>query len=192
MYYNRKKELIKNIVYITFILLIAIISTYYIYYRFQDSRSIDFNSESLDVTYHESTGDKITINKVTPVTDSVGLSSKAYLITINNNLTERVDYKVKIINDNETIKEEECKELLIPKENIRISIKVNKSKNEIYNLDELEKGILLEREIKALGEDNISIRVWIDHDTVLPPGSEMHYHGKIQIIEEDKSIAKID
>ena len=181
--YQRKKEMIRNVIFISFILLIAVVSTYCIYYKFQDSRSIDFNSESLDVTYHEATGNKITISKVTPVTDSVGLSSKAYLITINNNLTERVNYVVKVVNDTETIKEEGCREILIPKENIRVSIKVNKNKNEIYNLSELERGVLLEREIKALGKDDISIRVWIDHDSSLPLGSDMHYHGNIQIVE---------
>ena len=187
--YNRRKEIIKNVVYISFILLIAVVSTYYIYDKFQDSRSIDFNSESLDVTYHESTGDKISITKVTPVTDSVGLSSKAYIISVNNNLTEKVNYKVRIINDKETIKEDDCKEMLIPKEDIRISVKVNKSKNTIYNLSELEKGVLLEREIKALGTDNISIRVWINQESALPLGNDMHYHALMQIVEEDSEVA---
>lgn len=181
--YDRKKELIKSAVYITFILLLAIVSTYYIYYKFQDSRNIDFNSESLDVTYHESTGDKITISKITPVTDSVGLSSKAYNISVTNNLTERINYIVKIVNDKNSINIDNCQDRLITKENIRISIKVNKNKNEIYNLNELEKGILLVREIKALDEDNLSIRIWIDQDSILPVGSDMHYHGKIRIIE---------
>ena len=49
--YNRRKEIIKNGVYIIFILLIAIISTYYIYNKFQVDNNIDFNSDSLDVTY---------------------------------------------------------------------------------------------------------------------------------------------
>ena len=78
--YNRKKEIIKNTVYITFILLIAVVSTYFIYNKFQKTRTVDFNSASLDVSYHEASGDRISINKVTPVTDSVGLSSKAYTI----------------------------------------------------------------------------------------------------------------
>ena len=79
----RKREIIKN--------------TIHIYYKFQGNRNIDFSSESLDVVYHETSGDKLTISKVTPVTDSVGLSSsKAYNISIKNNLTERVNYKIRI------------------------------------------------------------------------------------------------
>ena len=84
----RKKEIIKNTIYISFILLIAIIPTYFIYYKFQDDRSIESNSDSLDVTYLEKTGDKISITKVTPVTDSVGLSSMLfYQIIINNEIS---------------------------------------------------------------------------------------------------------
>ena len=129
---NRRREIIKNFIYIFFILLLAVVSTYYIYNKFQGARNIDFNSESLDVTYHEKTGDKLTINRITPVTDSVGLSSKAYLITIKNNLTEKVGYKVKILDDVEKYAEDMCEENSISKDNIRISVKTNKKSNKIY------------------------------------------------------------
>lgn len=186
--YNRKKEIIKNTVYITFILLIAVVSTYFIYNKFQKTRTVDFNSDSLDVAYHETSGDKITINKVTPVTDSVGLSSKAYSISIKNNLTEKVRYKVKVLDDTEKMSEYDS-ETLIPKEDIRISVKVNKEDTEIYSLNELEDNVLLDTEITALGNDNVSIRVWIKQDSKLPIGSEMYYNGLIQLVEEDSSIA---
>ena len=188
MYYNRKKEIIKNTVYITFILLLAVISTYFIYHKFQDTRNIDFNSDSLDVTYHEATGDKVEIKKITPVTDSVGLSSKSYSVSIKNNLTENVKYKIKIVDDKELMSEIE-EESLIPKEDIRISVKVNKKDNEIYNLSDLEEGVLLEDEIYALANDNISIRLWIKQDSKLPMGSNMYYNGIIQIVEENSSVA---
>lgn len=186
--YNRKKEIIKNTVYITFILLIAVVSTYFIYNKFQKTRTVDFNSDSLDVSYHEASGDRISINKVTPVTDSVGLSSKAYTISVKNNLTENVHYKVKVLDDKEK-KDEYDEELLIPKEDIRISVKVNKEDTEIYSLDELEDDVLLDTEIVALGNDNISIRVWIKQDSKLPAGSEMYYDGLIQLVEESSSVA---
>lgn len=187
--YNRKREIIKNTVYITLILLLAIVSTYYIYNRFQENRNIDFNSESLDVTYHEETGDKLAITKVTPVTDSVGLSSKSYNISIKNNLTEKVDYKIRVLDDLDTIKEDGCGDYLIPKEDIRISIKLNKNDNKVYNLVDLEKGVLLDSKVKALDTDEVAIRVWIKQDSTLPMGAKMHYHGTIQVIEENSSVA---
>ena len=197
----RKREMIKNTVFMIFILILAIIPTHYIYYKFQENRSIDFSSDSLDVTYHESTGDKLTLSKVTPVTDSVGLSSsKAYLVSIQNNLTEKVNYKIRILQDKETIlirilqdKEtilaDECEEYLIPEEDIRVSVKINKKENKIYNLNELEDGILLEDTIKALGNNSITIRLWVNQDSSLPRGAFLHYHGIIQVEEENSSIA---
>lgn len=187
--YNRRKEIVKNGVYIAFILLIAIISTYYIYNKFQVDHNIDFNSESLDVTYHETTADKLTLSKVTPVTDSVGLSSKSYNLTITNNLTESVDFRIKIVDDLEKILEDECSDNLIPKEDIRISIKNGNSENKIYDLGELEEGILLTSKMKALEKKNLSIRVWVKHGSTLPIGSLMHYHGVVQVIEDDDSVA---
>ena len=187
--YNRKKEIIKNTVYIGFILLIAVVSTYYIYDKFSMDRNIDFNSESLDVTYHESTGDKLTISKITPVTDSVGLSSKSYNLTVKNNLTEKVDYKIKIVDDLDLIADHGCDVDSIPKEDIRISVKVKRNDNIIYTLSDLEKGILLDEEIAALDKVDIAIRVWIKQDSTLPVGSDMHYHGLIQVVEEDSKVA---
>ncbi len=184
----RKKQIMKTAIYMFFILGIAIFSTYYIYNKFQGDRSIDFNSESLDVTYHENTGDKITLTKVTPVTDSVGLSSKAYLITIKNNLTEKVDYKLRVLDDLKTIEEDNCNDKNISKDNIRISIKTNKN-TKIYNLNELEDNTLLVDTINALETKNIAIRIWIRQDSTLPRGSEMHYHGIMQIVEENNSVA---
>ncbi len=186
----RKREMIKNTVFMIFILILAIIPTHYIYYKFQENRSIDFSSDSLDVTYHEATGDKLTLSKVTPVTDSVGLSSsKAYLVSIQNNLTEKVNYKIRILQDKETILVDECEEYLIPEEDIRVSVKINKKENKIYNLNELEDGILLEDTIKALGNNSITIRLWVNQDSSLPRGAFLHYHGIIQVEEENSSIA---
>ena len=183
---NRRREIIKNVIYIFFILLLAVFSTYYIYDKFQDSRNIDFNSESLDVTYHEKTGDKLTLNKVIPVTDSVGLSSKSYTITIKNNLTKKVNYKLKVVDDTKLIEEEQCQDSLIPKDDIRISVKLNNKNNKIYTLSEIEDGLLLDETVGALEKENISIRLWIKQDSTLPMNARLHYHGIMQLIEDDQ------
>lgn len=184
MYKNiRRREIIKNTIYIFFIFLLATVSTYHIYNKFQKVRSVDLNSDFLDVTYLETSGDKVTISKVIPVTDSVGLSSRSYLISIKNNLTEKVNYKVKLEDDLEAILPEEA-DKLIPKDALRVSIRVNKNDNKIYNLDEIEDGILLEDTIDALAKNSISIRVWIKQDCSLPMGINMYYHGIIHVIDE--------
>ena len=184
--YNRKKEIIKNVVYIVFILLLAVIPTYYIYNKFQNVRDISFNSTLLDVTYHETTGDKVTLTKVTPVTDSVGLSSKSYNITVKNNLTESVGYKVSLFDDIEKIEEDLCGDNLISKDVIKVSIKTSKLGTTIYNLNELEDNVLLVDTLDALEKKDISIRVWVRQDSGIPSGTKMHYHGKIKVEEDNK------
>ncbi len=182
-----KKFLVKSILQISFVLLVAIVSTYYIYNKYTESREIDFSSDSLDISYHEKDGDKISITKATPVTDSVGLSSNSYVFTIKNNLTENVNYKVKIIDDKEKILEDKCDENQIPKEDIKISIKEGNKANEIHYLSELEDQVLLDTNIEALDEVTITIRVWVNIDSVVP--NDAHYHSIIQIVEDDNSIA---
>ncbi|MBR3146219.1 MAG: hypothetical protein IKF47_03035 [Bacilli bacterium] len=183
--YNRKREIIKNTIYIIFILLLAVIPTYYIYNKFQGDGDISVNGASLDVTYHEKNGAKVSLTKVTPVTDSVGLSSNAYNITIKNNLTEKVNYKVLIEDDLDSIKNDACEEFLIPKEFIKISIKTDKMPNKIYTLTELENNELLIDTMEALEKKNISIRLWVAQYSNIPTGSKMHYHGILKVLEEN-------
>ena len=187
--YNPRKEVMKNVIYIGIILLIAIISTYKIYYKFQDDRNVNFNSDSFVVTFHEKTGDKVNITKVTPVTDSVGLSSNSYSFSIKNNLTEKAHFEVRLVDDLESVTDDNCIDKLISKENIKVSIKNGKKDNKIYNLNELEDGVLLSDKISALEEREISVRVWVDKNSSLPIGSDMHYHGTIKVLEDNGSVA---
>ena len=187
--YNPKKEVMKNVIYIGIILLIAIISTYKIYYKFQDDRTVNFNSDSFVITFHEKTGDKVNITKVTPVTDSVGLSSNSYSFSIKNNLTEKAHFEVRLVDDLESVTDDNCIDKLISKENIKVSIKNGKKDNKIYNLNELEDGVLLSDKISALEEREISVRVWVDKNSSLPIGSDMHYHGTIKVLEDNGSVA---
>ena len=187
--YNPKKEVMKNVIYIGIILLIAIISTYKIYYKFQDDRNVNFNSDSFVITFHEKTGDKVNITKVTPVTDSVGLSSNSYSFSIKNNLTEKAHFEVRLVDDLESVTDDNCIDKLISKENIKVSIKNGKKDNKIYNLNELEDGVLLSDKISAVEEREISVRVWVDKNSSLPIGSDMHYHGTIKVLEDNGSVA---
>ena len=187
--YNPKKEVMKNVIYIGIILLIAIISTYKIYYKFQDDRTVNFTSDSFVITFHEKTGDKVNITKVTPVTDSVGLSSNSYSFSIKNNLTEKAHFEVRLVDDLESVTDDNCIDKLISKENIKVSIKNGKKENKIYNLNELEDGVLLSDKISALEEREISVRVWVDKNSSLPIGSDMHYHGTIKVLEDNGSVA---
>ena len=189
MYYNRKKILIKNITFIIAIFALAIIATYNIYYHFIDATDIDYSSESLDITFHEKNGADVTITKAIPVSDSVGLSSTAYTFTIKNNLTEKVNYQVKLVEDIEKIVEDLCVEQQIPKELLIISIKEDNLKNAIYTVSELQDGILDSDVMEPLEEKDYSIRVWVGNSDTLIIGSNLHYHGMIQVIENGIALA---
>ena len=182
-----KREIIKSLIIVSIIMLIAVVSTYYIYQKFQNDRSVDVASESLNVVFHDA--DQLKITKVTPVTDSVGLSSNSYSFDITNNLTVGVPYQVKIVPDTAAIEADGCEDILIPEEDIRISVKVGKKDNQIYNLSDLEDGILLTDEIDALKTNTVAIRIWINKDSTLLAGSKMHYHGIIQVIENEDILA---
>lgn len=187
--YNRKKEIIKNVVLISLILSLAIFSTRYIYYSFNSATEIDYSSDSLDITFHEESGEELDITKITPLNDSVGLSSKGHTITITNNLTESVKYKIVIVDNEEKMQEQNCEGITIPRDEIRVSIKKSGESTEVYKLSDLEDGVLLSTTSEALEETKYTIRIWVNADCSLPSGSEHHYHGLIQVIENDATVA---
>ena len=189
MYYNRKKYILKNVIIITFILLVAIIATHAIYDKFTKERETDYSSESLDIVFHDVAGANVDITKPTLVNDAIGLSSKAYTLTIKNNLTEPVKYKLKLVDNAEKIILDDCAELQITKELIRVSVKEDSSKNNIYTLSELIDNNLDLGEIDALAEKNYSIRIWLTNTSEVNISKNLHYHGIIQVIENETDLA---
>jgi len=189
MYYNRKKYILKNVIIITFILLVAIIATHNIYYKFAKEGDVDYSSESLDIVFHDVAGANVDITKPTLVNDAIGLSSKAYTLTIKNNLTEPVKYQLKLVDNTERIILDDCAELQIPKEIIRVSVKEDSSKNNIYTLSELIDNDLDLGEIDALAEKNYSIRIWVTNTSEANISKNLHYHGIIQVIENETDLA---
>ena len=188
---NYRKQRIKSIIIITLIFAVAIFATHHIYYKFQNERNTDYSSESLDITFHEETGDKVSLTRVTPVTDAVGLSSQSYTFTVKNNMTIPVNFTIELTGDLEKVFEDECNEYQMPKDIIRVAIKGPK-KTHVYNLNELENGILSKQTIKALGEESFSVRLWTKQDITVQAGSVRHYHGKIQIVENNDEVAMLN
>lgn len=186
MYYNRKKYIIKNVIIITFILLIAVFATYAIYYKFENARIVDYSSDSLDIIFHDSTGAEINLIDPSQVTDAIGLSSKAYTLTIKNNLTEPVKYQIKLVDNIDKIITDDCENIQIPKNLLKLSVKESSIKNHIYLLSDLTDDVLLTDEIEALGNKDYTIRIWLDNNTSINLASNIHYHGLIQVIESNE------
>ena len=85
-----RKQRMKSAMIISFLLLFALIATYAIYNTFKDARDEKVNSPHLEVIYHSS--DQIELLQFHSVTDSVGLSSQPYKITIQNQTNHPVSY----------------------------------------------------------------------------------------------------
>ncbi|MBR4619236.1 MAG: hypothetical protein IKO49_08030 [Bacilli bacterium] len=183
MNYKRvmNKMLIKTGIFIILILAFAIICTYKIYNKFEGDRDKILNSSSLKVTYH-GLGEKVSLKKITPVTDSVGLSSNPYKFTIKNNTNTKVKYKVVLEDDIEQYEKDDCGEYKIPNDIIKLGIHTKGNVSEIYNLDDLDDNVLDVGYISARDEVKYTIRLWISQNTLFQD-ADMHYHGIIKVIE---------
>lgn len=180
----RKKE----IVVIAFIFIFALVATYKIYYKFESSRSVKYNTKTIDTTFHEKTGSEVNLTKLTPVTDAVGLTSHAYTFTIKNNTTTNLKYSITIEDNEEKILEDECLEYQIPHNLIKFSIHKKGEKNNIYTLSNLVNGEVLTRIIKAGQEEEYTMRFWISGES-LQTGAKLHYHGNIKVNDLGTQVA---
>ena len=185
----RKKMLIKNIIFMSVIIGLALVSTYKIYDKFQDKRDKISKSSSLAVTFHDKAGEKVAITKITPVTDSVGLSSRAYRFTIKNNTATKVKYAIKIVPDNKLYKKEKCGEYKIPLNIIKVGIHTKGQVSDIYNLDDLNNNIIVNKVIGPQKEEEYTLRFWISKNT-LTQEADMHFHGIIEVVEDGNDVAK--
>ena len=180
----RKKE----ILIITLILLFALISTNRIYYKFKNSMDVDYNTATIDTTFHEKTGAEINITKLTPVTDAIGLSSRAYTFTIKNDTNSSLKYSISIEDNDLKLAEDDCGQYQIPHNLIKFSIHKKGEKNNIYTLNNLVNGEVLTRIIKANQEEEYTMRFWISNDS-LQTGTELHYHGLIKVTDLGREVA---
>ena len=170
---------------IAFILLFAIVATRFIYDKFSKENDQVTTVENLEVTFHEKEKDKISITKVNPLTDALGLSSKGYTISIKNNSKMNLKYTVKILDDKEEYDLDGCSDTKLPIESIKLGYHKDKEHNNIVLLNELENGILATDIIEPGKTADYTIRLWIDKDTNLNLDKDGHYHGLIKVEESE-------
>lgn len=177
-----RRQQIKSAIIITFLLLFALIATYFIYNEFKDARDAKVNSPNLEVTFHEKDKDKITLTKFYPVTDSVGLSSHAYTFTVKNERNHRVSYKIELVDDLEAQAQDGCTENLIPKELLKLSVRKDHQVAEAVLLSDFENSVLRMDSLEAGKEENYTIRIWPVNSSFVVNASS-HYHGRIKVTE---------
>ena len=177
------KYYLKRGIVIAFILLFAIVATRFIYDKFSKENDQVTPVENLEVTFHEKEKDKISITKVNPLTDALGLSSKAYTISVKNNSDLNLKYVIKILDDKEEYDLDGCSDTRLPIESIKLGYHKDKEHNNIVLLNELENGVLATDIIEPGKTTDYTIRLWIDKDTNLNLDKDGHYHGLIKVEE---------
>lgn len=180
-YYKKiqRRYMIKNCLFILFILIFACLSIYFIYDKFKDTRDEILSSDSLEVAFHNKDGSRVSITKVNPVSDAVGLSSKAYTFTIKNNTNKKVRYVVKLKEDLSSVPNDAE---VIPLNIIKMGIHRRGEVSSIYNLDDLEEGIITDRVIGPKKEVHYTIRFWISQHSLAIDG-DFQFHGKLEVEE---------
>ena len=133
---------------------------------------IDFDATSTDM------GNIINLNGAYPTSDEEGQKTNPYSFRITNSGTLAAAYKVKIIDDQDMINEDECQDNLLPKANIKVSI--NGGTPFLLNSVEENEYVINSDTLNPGGNKNFAIRIWIDKNS----GNEVlgkHYHGKIVV-----------
>lgn len=179
----RRKMFIKTTVFMILILGVSIFSSILIYNRFKSVRDKKYNSPSLEVTYHSKTGKNISITKVTPVTDYVGLSGYAYKLTIKNNTNKKVKYNIKLLEDEKTYFKDDCVDKKIPKSIIKLGIHKSGDSSKIINLDDIDDDVIATGVLRPKKEEKYTVRIWISHNDSIVIDKNLHYHGLLQVTE---------
>ncbi len=181
--FNYRKHMLKSAIIITFLLALAIVSTYIIYHTFSSRREQDIDTGEMEVVFHNSSGNKINITSFKPVTDAVGLSSTAYSFTVKNSTLNSVNYKIVLESNSSRISKDECEEKTIPSELLKISLRVDHQTPTAMLLSEYEDNVIYEDTLDANSEEEYTIRIYaINSNFVIDKDS--HYHAIIKVIEE--------
>ena len=180
-YYRR--HMIKSAIIIIFLLAFAIVSTYLIYHNFSNARERDIDTGEMEVVFHGKEGNKINLTRFTPVSDAVGLSSTEYSFTVKNNTDSSVRYKIVLEENTKRMSKDDCINSTIPKELLKLSLRVDHQTPTAMILSEYQDNVLFEDTLDSNSEEDYSIRLWaINSDFVIDRNS--HYHAIIKVIEE--------
>ena len=181
---NYKRYMIKNTFIITFLFIFAIVATYIIYNKFINLREKDVDTGKMEVVFHSKDSNKINLTSFIPVTDAVGLSSKEYDFTVKNNSQEKVKYKIMLVDNLEIIKNDNCDNKIIPKELLKLSLRVDHQAPILRILSEYGDNVLFEDVLDAKEEEDYSVRIWaLKNDFLID--KESHFHAIIKVIEEE-------
>ena len=126
----------------------------------------------------EGMGNIINLNGAFPISDQEGLLLEPYTFRVTNTGSLTARYQIRLLDDEEMIREAEAWNNILPRENIKVSIDGSLP----MLLSELEtSGFMIYESLLPSGQSSVhSIRMWIDGDS----GNEVlgtQFHGLIRI-----------
>ena len=145
------------------------------------NKSEDYNSitvGTLKIDFLQDSQNVLNLNGAYPTMDTEGEKLEPYQFRITNNGTLNASYKIKLVNDEEVIEEDNCSLKLLSLSALKVKVNENSPfllADKQDNSYVISEGIILANEIKEY-----NIRIWIK-DTA---GNEVlgkHYHGKIVV-----------
>ena len=86
-------------------------------------------------------------------------------------------------------KKDKCGEYKIPLNIIKVGIHTKGQVSDIYNLDDLDNNIIVNKVIGPQKEEEYTLRFWISKNT-LTQEADMHFHGIIEVVEDGNDVAK--
>jgi len=121
-----------------------------------------------------------------PIYDEMGRKGKPYTFDLNNIGSVGVNYEVRLIDDKDAIKADDCGNIQMPKTSLK------------YQL--IKNGIVINEKILSEGDFNVidsgyidaktlyeyELRIWIHQDAGLEIMGK-HFHGKIEVIVSDST-----
>lgn len=187
---NQNKENKKRIIIVILLVLIflLVIGITFAWFRFNDfSKHINsITTGKLEVRLDEYDGKNIELLNTYPLTDNSGLKTKAYEFTIVNHSNYKLNYYVKLIEDEEAIKKCGCKNNLLDDSVLRYELKRNDSYINIDTLVNKEDWIIDNYKLDANGKMNYSLRLWL-YENAGNQYMGKHFHAKIEVrVVEDK------
>lgn len=183
-----KNNSLKKLYLLLFILVLLLGITFAIFqYLKLGEKTNTVKTGTLIININDSMGDAINVQNAYPVTDEVGKNTDPYRFKITNSGTVDANYELRLISDQEAIKECGCD----PKNTIAKSIKYEYKKTTdtasttsaikfLSSTNNWTTTTLETGRINAGDTISYEIRLWIDEDTTSSEANK-HLHAKVEV-----------
>lgn len=126
----------------------------------------------------------MSLNNRLILSDEAGLGTDEYVVEFSNNSTENINYIIRIVNDEDSISECDCGELIVPFDKIKYSVNSSPAMGFDDSLMVIKTGM-----IEAKSQEKISIRIWFDES--LDKSHNNYFFGRV-LLEQIEDMDRED